>query len=116
MIIQEDSRQQAGKHTLKHEQFAQAGHQIFRSKVIVGDYCKPPAVAVDTKENMNEIAQNIGGSKEEHRRFINELKLAQDLGTELYILVENTDGIEELDAVYKWRNPREEYSSKCILR
>ena len=76
MIIQEDSRQQTGKHDLKHQFFEADGHKVFRSKVIVGDYCKPPTVAVDTKENMSEIAQNIGGGKEEHKRFIRELKLA----------------------------------------
>ena len=114
MKIQEDSRQQAGKHELKHKLFEAEGHEIFRSKVIVGDYCKPPAVAVDTKEHMQEIAQNIGGGKAEHQRFIRELKLAQERGCKLYVLVENTDGIEELDEVYTWRNPRTDYSPNCI--
>lgn len=114
MIIQEDSRQQAGKHDLKHQCFASEGHQIFRSKVIVGDYCKPPTVAIDTKENMSEIAQNIGGGKEEHKRFIRELKLAQEIGTQLYILVENEEGIENLEDVQRWHNPREEFSPGCI--
>ena len=114
MIIQEDSRQQKGKHELKREGMLAAGHQIFRSKVIVGDYCKPPTVAVDTKENMAEIAQNIGGTREEHQRFIREVKLAQEIGTQLYILVENTDGINTIEDVIRWTNPRTEYSPKCI--
>lgn len=114
MIIQEDSRQQAGKHDLKHQWFATEGHKVFRSKVIVGDYCKPPTVAIDTKENMSEIAQNIGGGKEEHKRFIRELKLAQEIGTQLYVLVENEEGINSLEDVPKWYNPRTEYSPNCI--
>lgn len=114
MIIQEDSRQQVGKHELKRQGMIAAGHRIFRSKVIVGDYCKPPTVAVDTKENMSEIAQNIGGGKEEHKRFIRELKLAQEIGTQLYILVENDEGIEDLVDVQRWYNPRTEYSPNCI--
>lgn len=114
MVIQEDSRQQTGKHELKHAYWNEHGDRFFRSKVIVGDYCKPPTVAVDTKESVAEIAQNIGGGRAEHKRFINELKLAQELGTTLYVLVENEDGIEDLDDVYTWQNPRTEYSPNCI--
>ena len=114
MIIQEDSRQQAGKHETKHQALQAAGHRIIRSKVVVGDYCAPPPVAVDTKENMAEIAQNIGGGKREHQRFINELKLAKDIGCRLYILVENEDGIRSVADVQRWRNPRTEYSPNCI--
>lgn len=114
MVIQEDSRQQAGRHELKHQQWAESGTQIFRSKVIVGDYCKPPAVAVDTKADMAEIAQNIGGGKDEHQRFIRELKLARDIGCTLYILIENTDGFDTVDDVVRWVNPRTEYSPNCI--
>lgn len=114
MIIQEDSRQQVGKHELKRQGMIAAGHRIFRSKVIVGDYCKPPTVAVDTKENMSEIAQNIGGTKDEHQRFIREVKLAQEIGCQLYVLVENEDGITCIDDVAAWYNPRTEYSPNCI--
>lgn len=114
MKIIEDTRNQRGKHELKHQYWSTHGSHIFRSKVIVGDYCKPPTVAVDTKENMSEIAQNIGGGKEEHKRFIRELKLAQEIGTQLYILVENDEGIENLEDVPRWYNPRTEYSPNCI--
>lgn len=114
MIIQEDSRQHAGKHELKRLGLEAAGHRIIRSKVIVGDYCRPPEVAIDTKENMAEIAANIGGSREEHQRFINELKLAQEIGTRLYILIENTDGIRTVQDVQSWKNPRSKASPHCI--
>lgn len=114
MIIQEDSRQQAEKHETKHASWNAAGDLIVRSKVIVGDYCKPPAVAVDTKAGMQEIAQNIGGTKEEHERFINELKLARDIGTKLYVLIENEDNIQNIDDVTRWWNPRTEYSPRAI--
>lgn len=114
MIIQEDSRQQAGKHEIKHACWASSGDRVFRSKVIVGDYCTPPTVAVDTKEGMQEIAQNIGGNRAEHNRFINELKLAQELGTKLYVLIENEDGIKSVEDVVRWINPRMEFSPNCI--
>jgi hypothetical protein len=114
MIIIEDTRQQKGKHELKHAFWAENGCSIYRSKVIVGDYCTPPAVAIDTKESMQEIAQNIGGGKAEHQRFINELKLAQRLGTKLYILVENIEGVRSISDVPRWINPRLEYSPQAI--
>lgn len=114
MIIQEDSRQQVGKHENKHKFWQDHGVALFRSKVIVGDYCLPPAVSIDTKDGLAEIAQNVGGSREEHARFINELKAARDLGTVLYVLVENDDGVTSIADVAEWFNPRLEFSSGAI--
>lgn len=114
VAILEDSRQQKDKHAIKHEHFKAEGVALTRSKIVVGDYCLPPAVAVDTKASMLEIAQNIGGNKAEHGRFIDELKLAQSIGTKLYILIENEDGIEDIDGVEGWHNPRVEFSPNCI--
>lgn len=114
MTIIEDTRNQRGKHELKHKRWAETNTPLIRCKIPVGDYCLPPTVSVDTKADMSEIAQNIGGSKEEHKRFIRELKLAQEIGTQLYILVENDEGIEDLVDVQSWYNPRTEYSPNCI--
>lgn len=114
MIIQEDSRQQVGKHENKHRFWQEHGVSLYRSKVIVGDYCLPPAVSIDTKDGLAEIAQNVGGSREEHARFINELKAARDLGTTLYVLIENDDGVACIDDVTRWYNPRLDYSPSAI--
>lgn len=114
MKIIEDSRQQAGKHEIKHEQFALLHIPFYRCKLPVGDYSLPPERAVDTKASMQEIAQNIGGGYAEHKRFINELKLAKDLGTKLYVLIENEDGIQSIEDVPRWVNPRIEFSPNCI--
>lgn len=114
MLLIEDSRQQAGKHEIKHEWWAEHNTPLIRCKIPVGDYCLPPKKSVDTKASMSEIAQNIGGGKEEHKRFIRELKLAQEIGTKLFVLVENDDGIEGLEDVPRWRNPRTDYSPDCI--
>ena len=110
----EDSRQQAGKHDLHHEFFLTHGFPFIRCKLPVGDYALPPAVAVDTKAGMHEIAQNIGGGKGEHTRFINEVKLARDIGTQLYILIETEERFDTIEDVRRWRNPRLEYSPKAI--
>ena len=114
MVLIEDSRQQSGKHELKHTGFDRLHIPFCRCKLPVGDYALPPERAVDTKASMQEIAQNIGGTREEHARFRNELKLAQQLGTKLYILVENEDGITSIADVARWMNPRLEYSLKAI--
>lgn len=112
MRLIEDTRNQSGKHELKHLWLGLHHIPFYRCKLAVGDYALPPERAVDTKANMQEIAQNIGGA--EHKRFINELKLAQDLGTKLYVLVENEEGIRCVDDVPRWINPRTEYSPNCI--
>ena len=36
------------------------------------------------------------------------------MGTMLYILVENDEGIEKTEDLVRWINPRTEYSPKCI--
>ena len=112
MVIQEDTRQQAGKHDTKHEWFAANGVELVRSKLPFGDYALVPAVAVDTKKDMEEIAGNICGK--EHKRFVNECKAAKAAGCSLVILVENTVGISELSQVHNWINPRAIYSTNCV--
>lgn len=114
MLIAEDSRQQKDKHIIKHEWFAENGHELVRSKLIFGDYSVLNNVYVDTKASMQEIAQNIGGDAQEHKRFREELILAQRFGKHLYILVENYDGIRKLSQVQYWYNPRLDQSPKAI--
>lgn len=112
MIIQEDTRQKTGKHDLKHSYFQDNGVELIRCKLPVGDYALVPSVSIDTKENMDEIAQNICGA--EHKRFINECKLAKVSGIQLIILVENNLGITDISQVHTWINPRVIYSEKCV--
>ena len=95
MWIIEDSRQQAGKHELKHKAWADHGDKLIRCALPFGDYMAVPPVSVDTKASMQEVAQNIGGSSAEHNRFRRELIKAQEAGCHLYILVENDEGIRE---------------------
>ena len=61
MIIQEDTRQKAGKHDLKHDFFQNSNIGVVRCKLPFGDYAPIPPVSIDTKEDMEEIAQNICG-------------------------------------------------------
>lgn len=108
----EDSRQQTGKHDIKHLSFKNAGVEVVRCKLPWGDYALPPSISVDTKANMDEIAANICGK--EHTRFINECKAAKAAGCQLVILVENDLGISCLSEVHNWINPRVVYSPNCV--
>ena len=110
----EDSRQQAGKHDVKHAVWTEHVVNLTRCALPYGDYALPPRVAVDTKASMQEIAQNIGGNAAEHARFRKELIRARDCGAHLYILVENDEGIRGLDDVARWTNPRLIDSPKAI--
>lgn len=112
MVIQEDTRQQAGKHNIKHSYFEQNGVDLVRCKLPFGDYAPVPPVSIDTKNSMDEIASNICGK--EHKRFINECKAAKAAGCQLIILVENTVDISDITEVHKWINPRVIYSDKCV--
>lgn len=107
----EDSRQQKGKHEIKHQYWQSNGDKFIRCKIPFGDYCLPPKVAVDTKGNMSEIAQNLIN---EHNRFREECKLAKEYGCHLYFLIENEDGIKCIEDVTRWINPRLEYSAKAV--
>lgn len=112
MMIIEDTRQKAGKHEIKHKCFDEMGVELIRCKLPFGDYAPVPPLSIDTKENIDEIANNICGS--EHKRFINECKAAKAAGCDLYILVENELGIDHISKVHQWENPRSIYSPNCV--
>lgn len=112
MVIIEDTRQQSGKHDIKHNWFVTHDISLVRSKLPFGDYAPVPKISIDTKRDMDEIAGNICGK--EHKRFINECKAARDAGCKLIILVENDLGISDVSQVHTWENPRSVYSDGCI--
>ena len=112
MVIIEDTRQQSGKHDIKHNWFVTHGISLVRCKLPWGDYAIAPKVSIDTKRDMDEIAGNICGR--EHKRFINECKAARDAGCKLFILVENDLGITDVSQVHLWENPRSIYSYGCV--
>ena len=95
MIILEDTRNKLGKHKNKHAYFKNAGIDVFRTKLPIGDYSVVGSnVFIDTKASLEELYSNV---TREHRRFREECKLAQDLGANLIILTENEVGIHSLE-------------------
>ena len=105
MILYEDTRQKTGLHTMKHDRWRELGIEMFRMKLDHGDYMLDPngRISVDTKQNMSEIATNIGS---DHMRFRNECIRSKDASCQLIILVENLDGIRSINDVPMWVNPR----------
>ena len=114
MKLIEDSRQKPDKHVMKNQWWQENGVSVLRCKIPFGDYCLPPRISIDTKADMAEIAQNIGGSTAEHNRFREECKLAKEFGCKLIILIENTEGITCIEDVASWKNPRRFESPKAI--
>lgn len=110
MLI-EDTRQQKGKHELKHQIFDLMGVEVITNKLPFGDYAYPPSISVDTKRDMGEIAENL---TVEHGRFRRECQLAQKSGSHLYILVETEWNIETVDDVHLWVNPRSPLSPRAV--
>lgn len=128
--IVEDKAQQSGKHENKHEWFRKNGVNFNQMPLPVGDYILlTDAVAdviarkgkrgipvkkmdflgsykkcVDTKKDMQEIIGNICGKQ--HERFRDECILAQNNEIELYVLIENEDGVTNISDLNSWKNPR----------
>lgn len=101
--LQEDSRQQPGKHQNIHDYCQREGIKVVRTKLLVGDYMLTGpgtgGISVDTKCGVPELAMDIFQS---HERFRRELIRAQECGIQLIILTEETLPEGRLD---KWVSP-----------
>jgi ERCC4-type nuclease len=88
MVIIEDTRQKLGKHEQKNEAWRRGGVKVIRCRLPFGDYAVLQEAAVDTKENLSEIAQNLCGSVADKKRFYSECYNAKTSGVHLMFLVE----------------------------
>lgn len=111
ITIIEDTAQKAGKHDEKHEQFDRAGIRLIRCKLPFGDYILPPAVSVDTKRGLSEVAYDIVN---DHKRFRAECVNADLAGTKLIILIEEESGISSIDEVAEWKNPEAQFRQTSV--
>lgn len=111
VTIIEDTRQKTNHHEVKHTCLNKMGVEILRCALPFGDYSYPPLIAVDTKENIEEIAANIVG---DHARFKAECMKAKLAGCHLYILVETEWNIRKIEDMQAWINPRSKFSSKSV--
>ena len=109
MHLIEDTRQQKGKHEIKHTYWQRLGVNLVRSALPFGDYAIVPDVVVDTKADIYEIANNL---IQEHDRFRAECIAAHNAGCLLVVLVENTDGVVDLDTLARWTESADHYSMR----
>lgn len=110
MTIIEDTGQKIGQHDNIADYLRTAGIILRRQKLNTGDYILAPRISVDTKQGMEEVYGNI---VQDHDRFKAECVRAMEDGTQLYILIENTDGLTCLEDVEHWHNARvDEYYNK----
>lgn len=112
MVVYIDTRQQRGKHDVKHAWFAAHGVDTERRKLDFGDYMVDGSnISIDTKRDIDEIAKNINGKN--HDRFKRECIRARDAGYRLVILIENRDNVHSLRDLQKWTNG---HCSACFER
>lgn len=105
----EDVNNKVGQHTMKNEAWAEHGVHVIRNKLPYGDYMLAPTNVVDTKRDVMELAQNL---KADHRRFRDAAIKAAECGTHMVILVENEDGLRNLDDLEWWVEPAESYAMR----
>ena len=105
MIIQIDSREKARAIKNIVAEFDRQGITHPVSKLMVGDYMNydNPRLIIDRKQNLSELCSNVC---QDHDRFRRELILAQKNEIQLVFLVEHGKGIENLQDVIWWDNPR----------
>ena len=105
MDIQIDSREKERAIKKIIAEFNRQSVNHFVSKLYVGDYqnLDNPHVIVDRKQNLQELVGNV---TQQHERFKKELIRAKEANIQLVVLVEHGDGIEKLEDVYFWQNPR----------
>lgn len=107
MTIQIDSREKARAIKNILQFFDENEITYFQSKLYIGDYMSMdnPRLIIDRKQNLNELCSNVTS---DHDRFRKELLKAKNNGIQLVILVEHGKGIECLEDVIFWKNPRSE--------
>jgi hypothetical protein len=105
MEIQIDSREKPRAISRIINTFDRRGINYFVSKLPVGDYISldNARLSIDRKQNLLEICNNVSTDQ---KRFIAELKRAEQMGIKLIILCEHGCGIERLEDVMYWKNPR----------
>lgn len=105
MVIQIDSREKERAIKKIVAEFDQQGIRHPVSKLLVGDYMNydNPRLIIDRKQNLTELCSNVCQG---HDRFRRELVRAQENEIRLIFLVEHGKGVERLQDVIWWDNPR----------
>lgn len=109
MHLIEDTRQKLGKHELKHNYWQKLGVNMIRSVLPFGDYAFISPVVVDTKKDIYEMAYDLF---QDHDRFRKECIKARNAKCQLVVLIENTDGVDNLESLKRWVESIEHYKKR----
>lgn len=105
MTIQVDTREK--HHAIEKilGEFDKQGIKHFSSKLPVGDYMNldNARLVIDRKQNLLELCSNVC---QQHTRFVNELRRAEQFEIKIIFLVEHSRNIKSLEDVKDWVNPR----------
>lgn len=112
MQIQVDTREHKQEYDRITKQFEDMGVSFFKSKLFVGDYTlvDHPRVVIDRKQTLGELCSNVC---QQHERFRAELLRAREHGFKIIVLCEHGEGINSLEDVFFWENPRRVVSPKA---
>lgn len=107
MTIQIDSREKARAISKILKTFDDNNVKHYVSKLFVGDYMNldNPRLVVDRKQSLLELANNVC---QDHERFRREIVRANENGIHLIFLCEHGQGVECLEDLPFWKNPRRE--------
>jgi hypothetical protein len=113
MDIQIDSREKSRAIKKIIAEFDNQNVVHFVSKLPCGDYMSldNARFAVDRKQNLLEVCKNVC---QDHKRFVSELKRANELGIKLVFLIEHSRNIKDLEDVLDWVNPRLKKSQLAV--
>lgn len=105
MDIQIDSREHKSELKRICQQFDRLGVRWTISKLYCGDYMSldNARLVIDRKQSLLELCSNVC---QQHERFRAEMIRAQEHGIKIIFLCEHGDGIESLEDVIFWENPR----------
>lgn len=105
MHIRIDTREHKREYERITAQFDALGVTYERKKVDEGDYVVPenPRLVIERKKNLQELCSNV---THQHERFQKELMRAKTKEIKMIILCEHGNGIESLEDVFFWENPR----------
>lgn len=97
-----DTRQQRGKHNFKNQYFKRYGIPIIAVALKFGDYQRKGSnIAIDTKKDVQELAQNLG---KDHKRFKREIIKANEAGYVLVVLIEERPEYNDRRRLSSWTN------------
>ena len=85
-------------------------------KLDVGDYMFEgfPAICVDRKQSLDEVAQNLM-NRNDKSRFWREVRRAAATGTKLIVLVEHGGQIHSINDVPKWKSRYSGISGRVLI-